>query len=925
MTADRARIVSPVHLPDGSLAPDGAKIIFTLTGWDKNATSIIMGGPSEVVVESGAIDTYVHRVGAGDRQSAILVTSCYFNGASRRWITEDLGLIAPDGPGPYDLADLLAIPAPVPTVPDALAQALGAAAAADADAAATAADRVQTGLDAAATAADREQTNANVVLADAAVDAAVAARDAAALSSRIFSSTAAGLGSGVAGAASIVAGSGGTNGTFSLAFSGGTQVIAPAGVFVVAGGALASITITAPGYYSSGSPTLSFAACSGLTGASATAVMAANTNVGEYFSVPATLNDSLTLYRVDAGPTATALSTIPSGVLAGRSMFSGNDFRTGSTGWTVTGFDTTVYDASGLTASRAYASGGTGWTGRILKTVSGGIALTAGHRYAMYADVSLVNNGVSAVATVLSRPFLLTGPGSLTVGTRLAVGAVGTPIRTRIVTVFDETTTGARGNPYFDLSNAKDAAAQSMAAFDITAVMVSYMIVDLGVSGSAFYSISAADLANVIPALGAPYHPYPSGLVALSQYAAVASVASHANEADSAATAVLATMAETTRSPWENRRILTIGHSLVSQVNWQPSLKKLLSLEGYSVQGTAGGTLQPKPSDGTKGMFSRTAMTSMLSGIINFNDAGAGGIGTVGLTTALKLRTAATIFWTGANDALMDLNNSPYGSLAANREKIESLEARVNALSVGHYASKSVGLAAVALGAYYTAPGAVTGFRIMYLKRNVGAGDFAQTIYHYPYAGQSFETDRIMTTAEQDEFEARNTSQGANAFLSEPLTNGFIVSYEALWHTMIANYMAATGFDTVKEHRWFIVREPQAFWSYDGTIDWPQGYYEKNEVHRRVADRWGIPLIDLWTESGINLATRGFFIQSESGSQLFIHINSAGGLQVANVVSRRMLQHPPLDFTGLTSGTYTALPTIAADLSPWTADNVVST
>lgn len=153
MTADRARIVSPVHLPDGSLAPDGAKIIFTLTGWDKNATSIILGGASEAVVESGAIDTYTHRVGSGDRQSAIIVTSSYFNSTSRRWVTEHLGTIAPNGPGPFDLADLLAIPAPVPTVPDALAQALGAAAAADADATQTAADRVQTGLDAAYAAA----------------------------------------------------------------------------------------------------------------------------------------------------------------------------------------------------------------------------------------------------------------------------------------------------------------------------------------------------------------------------------------------------------------------------------------------------------------------------------------------------------------------------------------------------------------------------------------------------------------------------------------------------------------------------------------------------------------------------------------------------------------------------------------------------
>lgn len=136
---------------------------------------------------------------------------------------------------------------------------------------------------------------------------AEAARDAALLSRGVFASTAAGMGNGVADTASLVAGSGGTNGTFALAFSGGTQVTAPAGVFVVAGGALASITITAAGYYSAGTPTLSFAASSGLTGASATAVMTANADVGEYFSVPVTTtgsNDALILYQVGAGPVA---------------------------------------------------------------------------------------------------------------------------------------------------------------------------------------------------------------------------------------------------------------------------------------------------------------------------------------------------------------------------------------------------------------------------------------------------------------------------------------------------------------------------------------------------------------------------------------------------------------------------------------------
>jgi len=143
--------------------------------------------------------------------------------------------------------------------------------------------------------------------------AAESARDAVLLSRGLWPTTAAGMGSGVAGTASLVAGSGGTDGTFALAVSGGTQVIAPVGVFVVASGALVSILITHPGYYSAGTPTLDFSASSGLTGASATAVMAANTPVGGYFLTPFEDDpDLFMLYRVDAGPVATPMNPYPS-------------------------------------------------------------------------------------------------------------------------------------------------------------------------------------------------------------------------------------------------------------------------------------------------------------------------------------------------------------------------------------------------------------------------------------------------------------------------------------------------------------------------------------------------------------------------------------------------------------------------------------
>jgi len=156
-----------------------------------------------------------------------------------------------------------------------------------ATASATAADRVQTGL-------DRTQTGADVVTA-------AAARDAALLSRGVFATTTKALSDGVINYSSLVAGTGGTNGTFAIGFSGGAGTGA-AGYFTVAGGSITSITFTATGDSYTSAPTMSFAASSGLTGASATAVIGANVNSGEYFSVIAsTSENSLILYLNDAG------------------------------------------------------------------------------------------------------------------------------------------------------------------------------------------------------------------------------------------------------------------------------------------------------------------------------------------------------------------------------------------------------------------------------------------------------------------------------------------------------------------------------------------------------------------------------------------------------------------------------------------------
>lgn len=144
-------------------------------------------------------------------------------------------------------------------------------------------------------------------------DRAETAADAASLSRGIFATTAEGVGYGVIGHGAITGGSGGTNGQFDLAFSGGTGSGA-AGRFVVAGGAVTEIFITAPGSYSV-APSFDFSASSGLTGASATCVIGRNADVGEYFSVPLSSDPNLLiLYRVDSGNVAAEVGRYPSSV-----------------------------------------------------------------------------------------------------------------------------------------------------------------------------------------------------------------------------------------------------------------------------------------------------------------------------------------------------------------------------------------------------------------------------------------------------------------------------------------------------------------------------------------------------------------------------------------------------------------------------------
>ncbi|AZO67387.1 SGNH/GDSL hydrolase family protein [Mesorhizobium sp. M6A.T.Cr.TU.016.01.1.1] len=167
---------------------------------------------------------------------------------------------------------------------------------------ATEASAGQAAASASNSAANAGQTAADVVTTATNLASAQAARDASLYGKGVFPTIAAAIGLGVVGSGAITAGASGTDGTFDLAFTGGAGSGA-AGRFVVAGGALTQILITASGSYTV-APSFNFAASAGLAGAAAAVVLGTNAAVGEYFWTEVSTG-VLGLYHVTVGPAAT--------------------------------------------------------------------------------------------------------------------------------------------------------------------------------------------------------------------------------------------------------------------------------------------------------------------------------------------------------------------------------------------------------------------------------------------------------------------------------------------------------------------------------------------------------------------------------------------------------------------------------------------
>lgn len=128
----------------------------------------------------------------------------------------------------------------------------------------------------------------------------------------------------------ITAGAGGTNGTFAATWAGGNFLINPTANFTVAGGALTAFTITGPGLYIGGAPTVptpGFGASAGLAGAAVVLTAQFLVTAGQGYWAQSADGFTLIKYNNVGGvatldsanihsvPTADLLNTTPTGSL----------------------------------------------------------------------------------------------------------------------------------------------------------------------------------------------------------------------------------------------------------------------------------------------------------------------------------------------------------------------------------------------------------------------------------------------------------------------------------------------------------------------------------------------------------------------------------------------------------------------------------
>lgn len=199
-----------------------------------------------------------------------------------------------------------------PAVYDDFQPSVDDASAESAEAASTSATAAAAAKTAAETARDEAQAARDTLTAAiAGVDAAVGEAEAASLAAGFYPAALSNVPQGATGHGAITGGSGGTDGTFALAFAGGNFSINPTGTFTVSGGAVTAISITGPGLYVGASPTaptLSFAASTGLTGASATLTVGVRVTSGNSYWTDHATDTTLAQCVQNVSGTATPIS-----------------------------------------------------------------------------------------------------------------------------------------------------------------------------------------------------------------------------------------------------------------------------------------------------------------------------------------------------------------------------------------------------------------------------------------------------------------------------------------------------------------------------------------------------------------------------------------------------------------------------------------
>lgn len=123
------------NLPNGD-TPRHGRFTLWFSGWSKSGGDVFVPGPVEgILTSTGQLDNFfAQSTTVLDAYVLAHGSVKYYSDAVGEIVTVDFPPVAIPAVGPVSYASLLAIPAPEPTVPDALAQALAAQAAANASA-----------------------------------------------------------------------------------------------------------------------------------------------------------------------------------------------------------------------------------------------------------------------------------------------------------------------------------------------------------------------------------------------------------------------------------------------------------------------------------------------------------------------------------------------------------------------------------------------------------------------------------------------------------------------------------------------------------------------------------------------------------------------------------------------------------------------